>query len=85
MLMQMALFYFLWLSDNSIYVYLPCLIIQSYVDKHLSCFHVLSVVISAIVNIGMYVVNSATVNTGVHIFFLSFIYVCIFFFYCTAW
>ena len=57
MLQQMALFHsFLWLSNIPLYMY--CIFFShSSVDGHLVCFH------------GLAIVNSAGINTGVHIFF----------------
>ena len=73
MLLQMALFHsFLWLSNISfcvcvcvcVYIYLSIYIyishiffIHSSVDRHLGCFHVQAIV------------NSAAMNTGVHVSF----------------
>ena len=42
---------FLWLSSIP-FVYVPCLLYPSYVSGHLCCFHVLTVVTSAAVNMG---------------------------------
>ena len=58
MLLQMALFHsFLWLSNILLYIYIHHIFIYSSVNEHLGCFHVLATV------------NSAAVNTGVHVSF----------------
>ena len=60
MLLQTALFYsFLWLSNIPLCVFVCvcvyCIFIHSSVDEHLGCFHVLTVLNSAAVNIGVHV------------------------------
>ena len=59
MLLQMALFHsFLWLSNIPLCVYIyHILSIHSSVNGHLGCFHVLAII------------NSADMNTEVHVFF----------------
>ena len=57
MFLQMALFFaFLWLSSIPLYIY-HISFIHSSVDGHLGCFHVSTIV------------NSAAINTGVHVYF----------------
>ena len=57
MLLQMALFHFLWLLFHYtyIYIYMPHILYHSSVDGHLVCFHVLAIVNSAAENIGMHI------------------------------
>ena len=45
-------------------MYVPHFFIQSSVDGHLGCFHVLTIINSASVNIGVHVVFSMMVSSG---------------------
>ena len=46
-------------------IYVPHFFIQSSVNGHLGCFHVLTIINSASVNIGVHVVFSMIVSSGV--------------------
>ena len=63
MLLQMVLFHsFLWLSSIPFYIYI--FFIHSSVDRHLGCFHVLAIVNSAAMNIGLHVPFQIRVFSG---------------------
>ena len=57
MLLQMALFHSFFIAESYSIEYICHIFIFSSVDGHLGCFHVLAVV------------NSAAMNTGVHVSF----------------
>ena len=66
MLLQMTLFHsFLWLSNIPLYIYMcVCIFAHSSVDERLVCFHVLAIVNSAAVNIGVHVSFQIIVFSG---------------------
>ena len=65
MLLKMALFHsFLWLSNiHCVYMY-HIFFIHSSVDRRLGCFHVLAIVNSAAMNIGMHASFQIRVLSG---------------------
>ena len=64
MLLQMVLFHsFLWLSSIPLVYMYHIFFIRSSVDGYLGCFHVLAIVNSAAVNIGVNICNFYTFGT----------------------
>ena len=59
MLLQVKIFHSVFMADWFPIVCVDMFFIHSSVDRHLGCFHILAIV------------NSALVNTGMHVFFQS--------------
>ena len=54
---------FLWLSNIPLFIYTHHILIQTPVDGHFGCFHILAIV------------SSAALNTGAHVFFQSSVFI----------